>query len=285
MYQLLAGVIIVVCFILGMNSRSISGGKEETKIPPGPGGDGVDKSATLGADTLKNRDQIKSELVRLAQAPQSSKGYDGQATCYMPVPIEPPIPDPNLRPESASTSSVDVTAEDKKPASLYSRAALRAELQKLASSTPPDRNSLRSNAKCYKVGPSATQTEYVCEKCKTKTVFSEKGAELIKKLESISEIRRLAAQISTKKIGVCLDESACCSKCSNGKPTGDIFVEISYAGENKPVRTSVNPFDLVLLLAFLEGSDRVRIYGPDCDPIKDHQKRLEEILGVSSENK
>jgi len=297
MYQLLAGVIVVLCFILGMNSKSISGGKEESKIPPDPGREGVKAGAALGDETTKSRDQIKSELTRLAQAPPPISSRPN-AMCYDTAgPSGPAIPEIIPPSETQETAPVTV-APGNKTASPYSRDTLRGELRKLAKSTPPDRASMTSNAECYSRAPRMTDTaEYSCEKCRTKTVYSLKPSKPVKPgsderpegavfdAEKITRIRRLAAQIASKKLNIYIDETGLCAKCSGGEQTGKIYAEISYQGGEKPVRTSIEPFDLDLVVAFLEGRDRVGIDGPDCAPLKDYQKRLEEIFGVTAESK
>lgn len=301
MYQILAGVVIVVCFLLGMNSRSISGVKEETKIPPDPGKGGAENSAALPAETAKSREQIRLQLAQLASADNEVKEGPPSATCYKVSPPDQPVqpppqpqatcyatprprPEPEPVPPPAEPPVIIVTPRPVQPpdAKTASREQIRGELKKLAASTPPDAKSLIMHAKCYKMVMPAQQAEYFCEKCKTKTLFSNTDAAVLRRVERVDFFRRQVADISKKKLNIYLDESGLCSKCSNGKPTGDVFAEISYPDENKPVRSKVELFDLTLILAFLDGKDRVSVNGPDCEPIKDHMKRLGELFGIEA---
>ena len=291
MYQLLAGLVVVICFILGMNSRSISGVKEETKIPPDPGKEGVNNSAPLGVENMKSREQIKSELKLLAQTVPASKGDEISATCYR---VSPDIKPPEFKPVTPESGTVEVPAKSPAAEIAFTSAVearssskdkIRAELQKLAASTAPDRKSLIANADCYKPRMLKTAAEYVCEKCKTKTVFptlEEPAANLI---DGIAGVRRMVSHISSKNLNIRLDESKLCTKCSGGKQTGDISIVISYSGENEPVRSKVTLFDMELVTAFIDGKDRVPLDGPDAAPLKDYQKRLQEILGVEPEGR
>lgn len=291
MYQLLAGIIIVVCFILGMNSRSFSGDNNERKVPPDPGKPGVKNART--------RENVRDDLTRLAKADNaisSDQNAPVRAMCYEVVapPIK-DIPDPYAGAGDTSSVSTDaaapVEAKDAKTAS-RSRENLRAELSKLSKSTPPDPDSLIHHATCYAPMKPVTQLEYSCEKCKEKTVYKVNyevktigGGSAWGEIGEISEIRSLARGISDKNLTIYLDESACCSKCSNGKQNGEVFLEVSYPGEAKPVRTKINAMDMRALLALLSGSDRVGTYGPDAAPLKDSLKRLEEILGIKADAK
>jgi len=314
MYQILAGVIIIVCFLLGMNSRSISGGKEETKIPPDQGGQGVKNSASLGDETAGSRERIKSELARLARADKAEASSEPSASCYKvsgpPSPVEPPetppqpmatcyavpYPEPPQPPQPPPPlpKEPDIAVPPPKnvvvhvPAthsgvSSVSRDRVRADLKKLAGSTPPDPKSLIMHAKCYEPMMDSDTLDYVCDKCKTKTVFTRKkeGDEMPRELRDIVEIRRLVANLAQGRLNIYLDESACCSKCSDGKPTGDLYVEISYSDGVKPVRTRISMLDLKMIQAFLDGKDRYNTQGPDCAPLKDKLKRLEEIFAVT----
>lgn len=284
MYQILAGVIVVVCFILGMNSRSISGVKEEAKIPPDPGKDGVKNSASLGAETMKSREQVRSELKLLAQTAAPSKKEDISATCYRSAPSSDvilPKPDPIQKSDDTDELPVGLETGSSAGVQLSSKNAIRAELRKLSASTPPDRNSLILHALCYKLTMPMTSAEYVCPKCKTKTPYSGIDSNTATMIAGIADVRKMISHIVSKNLDAELDETGLCSICNVGDRQGEIFILISYSGESEPVRSKVNLNDLNILTSFVDGKDTVPTSGPDSAPLKDSLKRLQEILGVT----
>ena len=161
-------------------------------------------------------------------------------------------------------------------------AELQRRLEVLAKSPSPE--NLKMGAMCYDMANGSTVLDYVCPECMQKTVYvrDEKTKDFFLLLcENLPRCRALVKNLTL--IRARLDESAFCSHCASkgSKPALTLFVQLDSKGPEH--RTSpVNAFDLELLKDFLEGKN-IHVTKTDKEiALKDHTKRLSELLGLKS---
>jgi hypothetical protein len=161
-----------------------------------------------------------------------------------------------------------------------SRDETKARLKKLSESPPP--KDLKMGAECYKVAMPPDRAEYLCPVCGERTLFvSEKGrnADAAFITRELPDCRRLIKEI--KGLDVELDESQFCKKCSPSAKNPSLILIVRYRGQNAPFKCAhIDRDDLVLLREFAEGKDRHRDSYDFETPLKEHIKRLNELLGV-----
>jgi len=161
-----------------------------------------------------------------------------------------------------------------------SREETKAKLKKLSESPPP--KDLKMGAECYKVAMPPDRAEYLCPVCGERTLFvSEKGrntdAAFITR--ELADCRRLVKEI--KGLEVSLDESQFCRKCSPSAKNPSLILIVRYRGSGAPSKCpNIRKEDLVLIREFAEGKDRHKDSYDFETPMKDHLKRLNELLGV-----
>ncbi|MGV8120204.1 MAG: hypothetical protein AB2L14_10635 [Candidatus Xenobiia bacterium LiM19] len=182
----------------------------------------------------------------------------------------------SLRPGAA------VASPQTKPATQnLSREEIAAKLKKLSESPPP--KDLKMGAECYKVAMPPDRAEYLCPVCGQRTLYAseKKGrsadAGFIE--EDLPECRRLIKEI--KGLDVSLNESEYCRKCSPDAKNPALILVVKYQGLGTPYRyRNIRSEDLILIREFMEGKDRHRDSYDFETPMKDHLKRLNELLGV-----
>lgn len=199
-----------------------------------------------------------------------------------------------LRPVSASaeapqTPRLVYTMAAEKPE--VEREALSKKLEELSNQlAPPD---LKPGAMCYDQAAPPERAEYVCPKCKEKTLYAlaqdggtippEDSVELSRIAADLnyqlSSCRRLVKEI--KGLNVELDESQFCRKCHPEVKNPQLGLIVRYSGQKTPHRVwGVTSGDLRLLVEFMAGKTKHVGERDSETPLKNHLKRLEELLGV-----
>jgi len=166
----------------------------------------------------------------------------------------------------------------------FKRGDIQRRLINLSKNTAP--TELATGAMCYRPAMPPKKADYNCPKCGEKTLYNLETAE-DRNLEAkaigavevdIPNCRRTIKLI--KGIDVSLDESQFCKKCSPDVKTPKLVLTINYEDGKKHRVEDVTNDDLVLISEFLSGSDKHKDSGDVETPLKDHIKRLSELLGV-----
>jgi len=155
-------------------------------------------------------------------------------------------------------------------------------LRELARSDAP--KDLAPGAMCYAptVPKLYVKTEYVCPKCGEKTLHAAPGA--VRLLDELLPACRRRIQQLTQ-LPAQLDESQFCRKCSPDVKTPALYLVLQFADEAAPRRVKdVDADDLVLLAEFFAGKKKHGdAIGAETTPLKNHVRRLAELLGVKAE--
>lgn len=156
------------------------------------------------------------------------------------------------------------------------REVLTKRLQEL--SVQPAPTDLKPGAMCYKPAGPPEQTEYVCPACKEKTLYANVVVVAVLQRD-LEACRRLVKEIKGLKVE--LDESRFCRKCHPEVKDPKLGLVVRYPGQPEPHRVwGVTSDDLRLIAEFLSGKNKHVSANEGETPIKDHLKRLEELLGV-----
>jgi hypothetical protein len=166
----------------------------------------------------------------------------------------------------------------------FKREDIQRRLLDLSKNTAP--TELAPGAMCYKPAMPPKSADYTCLKCGEKTLYNLVTAEdrnqtsrAIGIVEvDIPNCRRTIKLI--KGIDVSLDESQFCKKCCPDVKSPKLALTINYDDGKKHRVEDVTNDDLVLISEFLSGSDKHKDSGDFETPLKDHIKRLSELLGV-----
>jgi len=154
------------------------------------------------------------------------------------------------------------------------------------SKTEPPKN-LRVGAQCYSTEGPSSVVQYVCPKCGEKTLY--KLSEVADTLcinsfieRELESCRRIVKAI--KNLNIILDESQYCRKCSPNVKSPKLALIVKYSDEEALHRCEeITIDDLRLLNEFLSGEYKhVSDYDAET-PLKNHVKRLSELLGVEIE--
>lgn len=182
----------------------------------------------------------------------------------------------SLRPGAA------VASPQTKPATQNrSREEIAAKLKKLSESPPP--KDLKMGAECYKMAITPQRAEYLCPSCGQRTLYAyeAKGRNADARFieEDLPECRRLIKEI--KGLALSLNEKEFCKKCSPAAKNPTLILVVNYQDSSTPHRCiNIKSEDLILIREFMEGKDRHRDSYDFETPMKDHLKRLNELLGV-----
>jgi hypothetical protein len=162
-----------------------------------------------------------------------------------------------------------------------SREELESRLKKLQESPLP--SNLKIGAECYKVAMPPDRAEYLCPACGERTLYASdtkgRNADARFITQGLPQCRRLIKEI--KGLNVSLDESEFCRKCRGEVKHPSLVLLVNFRGGNAPYRCKgITAEDLILVREFIEGKDRHQD-SYDCEtPLKEHARRLHEILGV-----
>ncbi|MHC9541350.1 MAG: hypothetical protein AB9903_17735 [Vulcanimicrobiota bacterium] len=184
-------------------------------------------------------------------------------------------------PGSIRTGEAVASPQTKPATQNMSREEIAAKLKKLSESPPP--KDLKMGAECYKVAGTPQRAEYLCPACGQRTLYAYetkgKNADTRFIEEELPECRRLIKEI--KGLAISLNESEFCKKCSPAAKNPTLIIVVNYRGLTTPHRCiDVKSEDLILIREFMEGKDRHRDSYDFETPMKDHLRRLNELLGV-----
>ena len=178
--------------------------------------------------------------------------------------------------------------ESKEETGFMHRSALRNLLNSLSKTKTPE--FLGIGAMCYYPTMPPDKIDYNCPKCGSKTHYENEISELeindkevkyydlIESVYDIPNCHRTLKMI--RKLDVSLDESQFCKKCSPDIEKPKLVLIVNYEEDKQHRIEGVTNEDLILINEFLSGSN---IHKSDMDyetPLKDHIKRLSELLGV-----
>ena len=134
------------------------------------------------------------------------------------------------------------------------REQLKDRLERLSKSKPPQ--NLSMGAMCYDMCMPTGTLDVICNRCKKKSVHPNCGT-----ISDVIDSERLVQAIRKANEGLdaTLDNRAFCASCSKGKKVTDkqLFLEVTYPGEDKKHRVAITRTELVALLALIQGKDRV----------------------------
>jgi len=179
----------------------------------------------------------------------------------------------------------DVTRAESKT---LSRAGVKQRLETLAKSKPPEIRQV--SAMCYDMAGPPTTANYICPKCGEKTLYtleqSEKGTNICQKIFALESCRHMVKTLGNLKME--LDESQFCKKCSPDVKSPEINLIIKYEGEKEHRVNNISEEDVKLIYEFGLESDIHSVIDSETmssteTPLKDHVKRLSELLGVEIE--
>jgi hypothetical protein len=203
-----------------------------------------------------------------------------------------------LRPAAAfagspQTNPIIFVMGAEKPA--VDREALAKRLQEL--SVQPAPKDLKPGAMCYEMVGPPDHAEYVCPKCNQKTLYALPTDGQTGSNEAVSNLhhaiwvlngeltgcRQLVKEI--KGLVVELDESQFCRKCHPEAKEPRIGLIVRYPKQAESHRVwGVTCDDLRLIAEFMSGKTKHAGAADAESPIKDHLKRLEELLGIKAES-
>jgi len=161
------------------------------------------------------------------------------------------------------------------------REEIALRLKKLAESPPP--SELKMGAMCYDIAEPPDRIDYICAACGEKTLYSfesdERIADMFMLQYELNECRRLARSLAG--LGVELDETEFCMRCRPEVTEPVLVLKVRYPEGGDTVETrGVSKSDLELLKAFIKGSDRIAGDTGAETPLRNHLKRLRELLGI-----
>jgi len=192
-----------------------------------------------------------------------------------------PAPAPPPAPAGETGKGSPIAKADPAMAS-PERAQVRERLRKLAESPAPA--DLKPGAMCYGMPAPLETVDYLCPKCGQKTTYAAEGTQAPNgryawMVQDVVTCRRMLKEIAVGWME--LDESQFCRTCDPKVTEPSLALVVRWPGGAEPRRTAgIASADLTLLSEFLSGSDRHM--GPQGEEtaLKDHLKRIEELLGV-----
>ncbi len=183
----------------------------------------------------------------------------------------------NTNAKSQETNK-DNEAGNQKKRIFYSRKDIKKKLLELFSKPKP--KTLAMGAMCYEMAAPPERAEYVCPACGEKTIYTIKRSEFIQWY--LPQARRMIKNLNIKGIGVKLDESQFCKKCSPKIENPQLCLHINYAGESKPHQVcSIYPNDIGLISEFMNGKVKHKTQNDEEEPLVKHIDRLQKLLGVN----
>ena len=195
-------------------------------------------------------------------------------------------------------------AETDKGKGKFTKEELTQRLKALAASKPPNKDSLAMGAMCYEMAMPTGTKDVICSHCSTKSVFKNGW-----QLDQIENCQRLVQAIKKAKrpLDVTLDTRFYCYQCNpkleesdtkgaykapemssaktkgkaEGKePIDNLYLIIKYPDSKESRRVVINTGTLRALLAFVQGSDRIKGMTGTETPLKDWLPRLQELLAI-----
>lgn len=160
------------------------------------------------------------------------------------------------------------------------RDEIKSRLERIAEEEPP--HCYGPMAMCYSPASPPEEVVYTCPVCLHRTVHNDpdKAWDINATLEwKLEHIRDSITKI--RGIEVTLDEREFCRRCSPGIETPSLRLLIK-AGENQPRHTvgKIGVEDIDLLIEFCNDERTHKGERDSCSPLKDHLKRLYQLLGV-----
>ena len=189
-----------------------------------------------------------------------------------------------VRRSSLTTAGARIHShEDLWYCALMTRKELKGRLAQLARSKPP--GDLAPGAMCYRMAPGPDRVEYVCPTCGERTLYPN-AANARGRVPSwrfldfeLPKMRALVRGIRNPRVA--LDESNLCSRCTPRPKDHAIGLVVTYEDPPEPHRVApVSLEDIQLLSEFLSGGDKHDGSMRGESPLKDHVKRLAQLLGV-----
>jgi hypothetical protein len=168
------------------------------------------------------------------------------------------------------------------------RAEVTQRLQELSLAPAP--TDLARGAMCYKVAMPSERHEYICPTCGEKTLYAKDDGDRTKNIKDLAWTlhrdldlcRRIVREI--RKISVKLDESQFCRKCKPDVEAPQLELVVTYEEDVEPHRAKgVRPDDLLLIKDFVEGKTKHTCSTDRQTPMKNHVKRLADLLGIDME--
>ena len=159
-----------------------------------------------------------------------------------------------------------------------SRADIQAKLKKLSKAKPPKP---KMGAMCYEMAAPPQRSEYVCVTCGEKTLYVKTQASFIEwELQNCRREFKALQKIADDAIA--FDESKLCKKCSPNATAPTFALIVHYKNSDTPHTVSgIRASDIRLLAEFLDGKTAHSDFFDATTPLKDHMKRIEELLGVT----
>ena len=197
------------------------------------------------------------------------------------------------------------SAETDKGKGKFTKAELTKRLKALAVSKKPSKDSLAMGAMCYEMAMPTGTRDVICSHCSTKSVFKNGW-----QLNQIEDCQRLIQAIKKAKrpLDVTLDTRFYCYQCNpklkesdvkgaykapeisatktkgqveEKEPIDNLYLIIKYTDGKESRRAVINTGTLRALLAFVQGSDRIKGMTGTETPLKDWLPKLQELLAIT----
>ena len=159
----------------------------------------------------------------------------------------------------------------------------------LAMSNEPAPTNLKSVcAMCYMMSGSSAETlptDFICKTCGGKTVYAgSSDHDLEAFIEyTLPNMKRSFREIkSTDSHRIELDDTQFCMHCNPTLKKRELVLRVCYDGEKPHESIGISRRDIRLVVAFVNGQDRVAAnWEGDELPLKMYTRRLSELLGVT----
>ena len=168
------------------------------------------------------------------------------------------------------------------------RDELARRLGKLARSSPPAK--LKPGAMCYEMAAGPARLDYVCPDCGAKTLYALKGSTQEGDVEMGWDVSLVLSQElpacrravkTVAGLDVSLDESEFCRNCRPDVKSPALVLVVRHPDAAEPHRArGINQDGLRLIRELLAGKETHTGATDDESALKDHMKRLIELLGV-----
>lgn len=168
-----------------------------------------------------------------------------------------------------ASSTSEVSAESK-----ARREALAEKLKKLAETPPP--KDLKPGAMCYDTCMRTETAVFKCDSCQSTGEISAETA------DEIAAAKRTAAAIKARGVAIKLDASGYCKKCGPASVTPGRLSAVVEKTDGEKILNCVKLFDLEVVLAFLDGKDRIGIGQGREAALRDYVPSIEKILGINA---
>ena len=157
------------------------------------------------------------------------------------------------------------------------RQQLKEKLEKLRETKPP--KNLSMGAMCYDMCMPTGTLDVICNHCKKKSVHPNGGtiSDAIESHRIVQAIRRATEGLDAK-----LDNRAFCATCNkeNDSLKKQLYLEIKYPDADKVHRIAVKREDLSVVLAFIQGKDRIENDMGAETALTQKVRLLSKVLGI-----